>query len=542
MNHHHNIIIARAAARLAVVAFLCVFCFPGSARAESAEGISNRFVNDTRGFSVVQGLSGGFVIDMRSFSNAQGISNSFVIDTWAYAAWQDDTFTTGGIAPPGSVTGWGSFGFQSAALGWPDYDSAHHAYRACVPQSPDHYRVSGVIANWTEWMPYSFVGSANYVRVKYYIYTGGQSDPNDGNQIPNMRLRAQTRFAVNSMLEVFNHTNDANPAQTAMEQELRPSRYPSNPSLYRVDFDPVDVPCLRDHAGEEGIQCAMEAYAIFPQDNGFVAMCERVIGTYPAALLSHDGPAAKVYAPSGGGAGDLAVKFAGELDIANLIPGAGEGVYATRDTSAPPDQLATHTGSSAGITVDSRNVPANRVGYVSREFTPANTFPEALRVEEGKQYKVRWHLTSTQQTTLQSQMRLRSRSIKFGWSQKYEIGGAQAAGSYTNVIARQALPGAGCQNPDKYTTDTQGGWYTLLMHTPMCMDIRPEFAAEIPLAGRMPNICAQPGPGADAASRRDLRVGIDLVDTLSGGEQRDLEKGNFLLDRIEVRVYETVPD
>ncbi|MCX7019848.1 MAG: hypothetical protein WCK47_07200 [bacterium] len=47
---------------------------------------------------------------------------------------------------------------------------------------------------------------------------------------------------------------------------------------------------------------------------------------------------------------------------------------------------------------------------------------------------------------------------------------------------------------------------------------------------------------AAAASQRDLRVGVDIIDTLSGGPLRDLEKGNFLLDRIEVRVYDAVPD
>jgi hypothetical protein len=82
----------------------------------------------------------------------------------------------------------------------------------------------------------------------------------------------------------------------------------------------------------------------------------------------------------------------------------------------------------------------------------------------------------------------------------------------------------------------------LLMHTPMSPEIRPEFAPDTPLATRMPTVCAQPGPGVDAASRRDLRLGCDLLDTLSGGLNRDLEKGNFTVDRIEVRVFDLVPD
>ncbi|MCX7019250.1 MAG: kelch repeat-containing protein [Candidatus Sumerlaeota bacterium] len=455
--------------------------------------------------------------------------------------WRDDTFTTGGLNPPGSTTGTSAFGFQNS-LAWPDYDPARKAYQAYVTADPTRYRVTGVITNQTEWMPYALVGTDHFVRVKYYIYAALQADPTDGNQIPNMRLRAQMRFAQNSMLEVFNHTNDPSTEQQLMDQELRPSTDASRPSLYRVDLDPIDVPCLRQNSGIEGVQRAFEAYAIYPQDNGLILLTESVIGTYPAAALPDTGAPAKVYAANGVNAGNLAVRFPGELDIANLIPGTGVGEFATRDMAATPDQLSTHIESGAGITMDSANVPTNRVGYVSREFTHAESFTTALRVEEGKQYKVRWHLTSTQQSNLQAQIRMRGRSIKFAWSQKLEIGGAQAAGSYNNMIAQQMLPGAGCKNPDKYTTDTQGGWHTMLIHTPMCVDIRPEFSAGTPLAARMPVICAQPGPGADAPSRRDLRVGIDLIDTLSGGALRDLERGQFLLDRIEVRVYDTVPD
>lgn len=458
----------------------------------------------------------------------------------AFQSWRDDTFTTGAVEPPG-LYGWSSFGFNDA-LAWPDYNAATHSYRAHITGNPSLYRASGVIANWGEWMPYSNVYTDKYVRVKYYVYAGGQSNPGDGTQIPNMRMRAQTRFAVNSMLEVFNHTNDFSQAQTDMEQELRPSANPANPSLYRVDFDPVDAPCLTDNAAVEGIQRAFEAYAIYPQDNGYVAMCESQIGTYPNSTLSDVGAPAKVYAPSAGGAGDLAVKFPGELDIANMIPGAGEGVFPTRDTAATPEQLPTHTESADGITIDSANVPLDRVGILSREFTPATTYTEVLRVEAGRQYKIRWHIASTQFTNQQCQVRMRGRSIKFGWSQKLEVGGAWAAGSFSNTIAQQVLPGDGCMNPDHRTGETTGGWYTLLMHTPMSADIRPEFPAGTPLTIRMPNICAQPGPGVDAASQRDLRVGFDLIDTISGGAQRDLERGNFLLDRIEVRIYDLVAD
>ena len=78
------------------------------------------------------------------------------------------------------------------------------------------------------------------------------------------------------------------------------------------------------------------------------------------------------------------------------------------------------------------------------------------------------------------------------------------------------------------------------MHTPMSIDIRPELTG--PLAERMPEICAQPGPGDPAESKRDLRVGFDLIDTLSGHALAWRESGNFRIDRVEVYRYDLVPD
>lgn len=51
-----------------------------------------------------------------------------------------------------------------------------------------------------------------------------------------------------------------------------------------------------------------------------------------------------------------------------------------------------------------------------------------------------------------------------------------------------------------------------------------------------------PGPGENVSSNRDLRVACDLVDTLSNGANAFLEKGNFTIDRIEVRIYNQISD
>ena len=144
-----------------------------------------------------------------------------------YSVWDDDPFPTGAIQPPGSATGWSSFGFENA-LGSSSYDAGAGAYRGNIIAAADRWRASGVIASPAEWMPYSVVGAANYVRAKFYVYAGGQSNQSDLNQIPNMRLRVQNRFAVNSMLEVFNHIN-GDPEQAPMRASCAPTRTPQSP-------------------------------------------------------------------------------------------------------------------------------------------------------------------------------------------------------------------------------------------------------------------------------------------------------------------------
>ena len=200
---------------------------------------------------------------------------------------------------------------------------------------------------------------------------------------------------------------------------------------------------------------------------------------------------------------------------------------------------------SSGVTIDSAGVATDVVGIAVFNFNPdrgTNAYPTRVRAEEGRQYKVRFHLTSTRPSNTQCQVRMRARSAKWAWTQKLELGGALAAGLANNTIAQEALPGIGCQNPDRYTTDTAGGWYTLIMHTPLSADIRPDFATGTPIETRMPALAAEPGPGVNSPSRRDILVGLDLLDSITGNENRPLEVGNFTLDRVEVRAQPLVVD
>src|SRR5690606_706459 len=89
------------------------------------------------------------------------------------------------------------------------------------------------------------------------------------------------------------------------------------------------------------------------------------------------------------------------------------------------------------------------------------------------------------------------------------------------------------------TPGEAGGWYTLLVHSPLSRDIRSDQGGRLtPLSTSMPRLSAAPGPGQNAASRRDLMFGIDLIDTLSYGTPGNAEQGAVTLDRIEVQKFD----
>ena len=280
----------------------------------------------------------------------------------------------------------------TSTLGWADYESSGGAFRAHIAARSGHFRLSGVIANRGEWMPYSSVGTGNHVRAKFHVYAGGQANPSALNQVPNMRLRLQTRYAQNAMLEVYNHLN-SDPEATALSRDLVPSRDPLKPSVYRVDFDPVDVPFLVTNGVTEGIQPAFEAYSTDPQDNGYLGLTELELGIYPAPLPGTSTPV-KVYATSASDAGDLKLVSASDRSHYNYVPGVGEGAFGTAVFTGT---IPASTESSAGVTIDSRPVPSGTIGVAVVNINPdrgTNNHAARVRVEEGKQYRVRFHLTS----------------------------------------------------------------------------------------------------------------------------------------------------
>ena len=453
----------------------------------------------------------------------------------AYTVEGEDFFGLTDLQPSGGTEGWSSFGFDNA-MAFAERSPENAALCAHIVADASHYRVSGVIANSANWLPYSSVGTSEYVRAKFYVYAGGQV-PSQVNMIPNLRARVSVRFAQNSMLEIFGHQN-GDPAVQPLADEIAPSTDPDHPSVYRVDFDPVGVPYLASTAGE-GMLRAFEAYSTDPQDHGYLALDECVIGTYRATFMPTSGAAAKTYQPTASDAGNLKSTETDAVLYKYSVLTGGVGEFPTADFAVFPQ----HTENSQGVKFDSSTfnnaLGGNRVGIVMREFGPGADLAQRLRVEPGKQYRVRFHVTSTHASDRQPQLRLRARTVKFSYVQKLEFGGAQAAGIANNTIAAETLPGTGCQNPDKISSEN-GGYYSLLFNSPLHPEIRSDKTGTI--AQRMPNLSAEPGPGANSTSRRDLRVGADLIDTLTFGPNASLEAGSFLIDKIEIWSHNLVVD
>lgn len=440
-----------------------------------------------------------------------------------------------------SSAGWAPFRPENAGLWSTSFDPGTGALKAHVGAVADtRLRATGLYTQQSNYVPYGTVGTANHIRGKFYVYTGGQTNPAQLNTIPTVRLRLSNRFAVNSMFEVYSHVN-SDPLVGDAALELRPSSDASKPSMYRVDFDPVDVPFLTANSYSEGIMRGFEAYGQDPQDNGFIALKEVTLMVYPAAVLDGCTPPVRVLAATASDAGDLGLGRPGaSATLNNLIP---NGDFPPSSAADPATSVPRHTEGPAGITMDTLQVPAERIGVALREFGPGSNPLDAsyVRVAPGMQYRIRAHMTSTEPANRQSMIRLRGRSVRFAWSQKLELGGAFAAGAENNAIAQQALPGVGSLNPDK-TGSENGGWYNLLMHTPLSPDIRTEFPAGTPVEARMPLLSAQPGPQQPGTSLLDLRVGADLIDTLSFTPSAKLEKGHVTIDRIEIYAYPLVED
>jgi len=411
-------------------------------------------------------------------------------------------------------------------------NTTHLSAQVNLHSGGGYYRVAG----WAHrtYADYDAVGTSNYVRTKWYLYASNpSSDP--VNRVPNFRIRVSNRDQVASVNEVI-YGNTGNTGalgdlpypsldnaaiETRAGVDLRPSPNSLKPSLYRLDFDPVDVPAL---AGTK-LTVVWETSAFNDPAQGTLHMTECILGIYPALtdgdgveLLEYDRAVADADLTKSGGGFNASNNFeAGRRQ--ELFIGGANGPYAT------------FVSDSNGVTLDSVNVADNRFGIMVSNYI-RNTVTLKPRVQEGKLYRARFHTTSnvaTGQATnngldMQGNLRWRLQTAGLVFNTRLELASARnstAAATAQGVeavadmtLSNQALPGVGSANPDFDATivsgSQDGGWYTVLMNTPLDGDIRPEVAGNI--AAKMPNLSAEPGPGVNTAgSFKDIEVGVDII-------------------------------
>jgi len=426
-----------------------------------------------------------------------------------------------------ATSGWTLSAAIPASVTTGDHDGANGAIRVRVNSDASRYRVAEWISNTV--VPYGSIGSNNWVRAKFYVYSTGQS-PAQANMIPAVRARLMQRFVIANTLEVWTHI----PGQDSLEPlgaELRPNSDPNNPSVYRVDFDPPEIPQNVNNPSTEGVQLSFSGYTNAPQDNGYVGLTEMVLGTYPAIL----GTQVKSYE----GTGIQPSTVEGYAAQSFYFPvGTGEGVVPAANSTPAP----TVTSSSSGVTVDATSSSFSvdgsgnkRIGTLEY-YVELGAYNQRVRFDEGKLYQVRYHVTSTRDSNKQAQMRLFLRFGAYLYNLFYEVGGARALpGAEARALAWQQLPGVGNQNPDKDAPGENGCWYTLLLSSPLNGEIRPEISG--PITTKMPNLTSLPGPGSSQPSlRRDLKIGFGLIDSLSSGSDQNDEGMLYTVDKIRVYV------
>jgi N-acetylmuramoyl-L-alanine amidase len=439
---------------------------------------------------------------------------------------------------PGSIwnrlpnsMGWAPFQADVPGLQQSTHSTAQQALLATVFADPQNrFRLSGWFTNDdSNRLPVQSTLNGQWVRAKFSVYLSGTTLQN----APQIRMRVSNRFAINSMLEVTPFV-PGDSEQNTLAADFSPSFDANNPSVYRVDMAPILVPFLINNPATEGYLRGVEILATEPNHRGTLHLTDSSIATYaPPALNTAN--RIKQYLPE---RGDFASVFANRLKY-QIAPDFSS---FSEDLSEPRPIIT--FGANQGINLDTSIIPASRTGLALADLITgaAEDSNPALRarVEENRIYAIRFHATSNLPSTNQAQIRFRARTAKFAWSQKLELGGAWAIGTNSAggnaAIAQQALPGVGSLNPVQRTPGSNGGWYTMVMHSPLNREIRGDFPNRPPLTTSMPNLATQDAPGQNnGRPRRDINLGIDILDSISfGGPNQALEQGQVLLDQVEI--------
>jgi subtilisin-like proprotein convertase family protein len=402
-------------------------------------------------------------------------------------------------------------------------------------------RIFGFLESETGALPYSSVGTNNFVRARYAVTYSGPGNSGSAttyNLVPNFRIRAGMRFVDTAIMEVLHNSGNTDPASKDIARELGPSIDPGAPSIYKVDYDPVDVPQVTSTDPAQAIQRGFETFVISPDYtyvNGTLLITDSSIGTYPRPDLS--AVPTKLYA-AGGSAGNSDFDNPSVFIVTASVSRA-EAIAGAITEFRTPEPTLVGTKAPAGVTLNTSGIGNDRIGILAVDFLDGNNADRTnlagrVRVAPDELYVVSFRFNSAGASNNHPYLRMRARSLKFQWAASLGIGGAKAVGSTQGqTLAAQALPGSGNQIPG---AGLDGATYNLILPTPLDLSIRRDKLGT--LAERFPTISAQPGPGVNSASVRDLKIGFDIVDSLSfaSGQENEVAN-NTILNRVEVRKF-----
>jgi len=446
-------------------------------------------------------------------------------------------------APANSANGWLPDGVDSgpSALNSPnDVDvSSANGLSIIVRPSPGRARVMG----WRvpQVMSYSTVGANKFVRGKFYIHTSNPANT-PVNHVPNFRLRLDNELGVSGWAQ-FNHASTGisgvfqdpaypnyhsnfpiydqisnNPTcEVKVGETVRPSSNPNQPSLYIIDFDPVDVPA----ASNSNIAATFQSETYHAAADGMLTLSECTVGTYPK-LADTDGTLLFRYDSAtglSGGIGGPKVFWPGRYNLENDARfGRRQAIFlGSPYDSVPASQFATVTSDSNGITIDSLNVASDRFGSAFFTIT-SNNLADRPRVGLNKLYKARFYAVSdipAVNTAARRQANVKFRLTTGGGARHHYLEffapyqNNDATGSNKSIaIGSQGIPSSGSQNPDRnYSLETstwKGGWYTVLMSSPLNPAVRAD-------GGSLSPFLNEPGPGVNQESMRDISMLVEVL-------------------------------
>lgn len=413
-----------------------------------------------------------------------------------------------------------------------------------VRASSGRYRVLG----WTNKTGVPYPGASKYLRGKFYVYTNnGAADAT--NKYPNFRARLQHGGAyvgvTNFQYAATGNTGgaagnfpysltDVPLNETNAGQYLKPSRTAAKPSLYRVDFDPVDVSA----AGARPIIPTFETFAYNDPAAANIFLTQCVIGTFPA-LTDAAGTAILTYnnlttlALQG-----IKADFTGLNAEGDVTPGYKQGVFLGSGGTFATQNVTSGAGST-GLLVDTgaTNPSYTNQFIIGAQDVIATNNNARGRLVPGKYYRGRFYATSDVPTTAAAFGTQRQGNLRFRLQTASNVvncyqdfvgdirsdaltpAGATGVNGYRDgVIGGQAMPGSNSANPDnvaaagiKPTGSFNGGWYTVLLPNPLDGDIRRDVnPAGTVDAATFGNLFNAPGPGDPALSAKDIRAGMDV--------------------------------